>query len=76
MVEIETFVKEKLKIPKGSGTFTSLTPLSMQDMKLNASAALIDQSMSPYHAGELRNQAAYGLISALFWREEEEICTL
>lgn len=24
----------------------------MQDMKINSSAALIDQSMSPYHAGE------------------------
>lgn len=24
----------------------------MQDVKLNASSTLIDQSMSPYHAGE------------------------
>lgn len=44
----------KTESSQGSGTFTSLTPLSMQDMKLNASATLIDQSMSPYHAGEPR----------------------
>ncbi|XP_070503703.1 uncharacterized protein sv isoform X4 [Chironomus tepperi] len=34
----------------GSGSFTSLAPLSMQDIKLNAATTLIDQSMSPYHA--------------------------
>ncbi|KAG5667653.1 hypothetical protein PVAND_015627 [Polypedilum vanderplanki] len=34
----------------GTGTFTSLAPLSMQDIKLNATTTLIDQSMSPYHA--------------------------
>lgn len=45
---------------EGSGTFTSLTPLSMQDMKLNATATLIEQSMSPYHAGEPRDFVAIG----------------
>jgi precorrin-6B methylase 2 len=52
---------KNLKILKGSaGTFTSLTPLSMQDLKLNGTATLIDQSMSPYHAGEPRHYAAFG----------------
>jgi len=40
------------KISSGSGSFTSLAPLTMQDIKLNATTTLIDQSMSPYHAGE------------------------
>lgn len=51
--------KKKTKIIKGTGTFTSLTPLTMQDMKLNTTATLIDQSMSPYHAGEPFSNGSY-----------------
>lgn len=36
----------------------------MQDMKLSASATLIDQSMSPYHAGEPSLSSAHVTWSA------------
>lgn len=36
----------------------------MQDMKLSASATLIDQSMSPYHAGEPSLTSAHVIWSA------------
>lgn len=36
----------------------------MQDMKLSATATLIDQSMSPYHAGEPSLTSAHVIWSA------------
>jgi hypothetical protein len=50
--DLKKYEQNVSKILPGTGSFTSLAPLSMQDIKLNATTTLIDQSMSPYHAGE------------------------